>query len=255
MGAGHAHDFYRPGDTPLHRLPPQCKLVAVVLFVFAVVATPRERFWAFGVYALLLAAVAVVGRVPAGFVLRRVVVEVPFVVFAVALPFLAGGEKTEFLGLTVSHNGLLGAWNILAKGTLGVVASILLAATTQLRDLLLGMERLRMPQLLVQIMQFMLRYSGVITGEMGRMKVARESRGFQARDVRQLPVVAKSAGALFIRSYERGERVHLAMLSRGYTGTMPVIVDVRASAAQWGVAAALPGAAALACAAAWLVHA
>ncbi|MGR6997846.1 hypothetical protein ACU686_06570 [Yinghuangia aomiensis] len=100
-------DLYRPGDTPLHRLPPRCKLVAVVLFVFAVVATPRERFWAFGVYALLLAAVAVVGRVPAGYVLRRVVVEVPFVVFAVALPFLAGGEKTEFLGLTVSHHGLL----------------------------------------------------------------------------------------------------------------------------------------------------
>ncbi|NUU21114.1 MAG: cobalt ECF transporter T component CbiQ [Streptomycetaceae bacterium] len=252
MGAGHAHDLYRAGDSPIHRLPPHCKLVAVVVFVLAVVATPREQFWAFGVYALLLAAVAAVGRVPVGYVLRRVVVEIPFVAFAVALPFLATGPKTEFLGLTVSESGLLGAWNILAKGTLGVVASILLAATTRLRDLLLGMERLRMPQLLVQIMQFMLRYSEVITGEMGRMRIARESRGFQARDVRQLPVVAKSAGALFIRSYERGERVHLAMLSRGYTGTMPVITEVRATGAQWGAAAALPLAAAVACAAAWL---
>jgi cobalt/nickel transport system permease protein len=51
--------------------------------------------------------------------------------------------------------------------------------------------------------------------------VARESRGFNPRDVRHWPVLARSAGALFIRSYERGERVHLAMLSRGYTGTLP----------------------------------
>ncbi|WP_436786854.1 cobalt ECF transporter T component CbiQ [Yinghuangia sp. YIM S10712] len=252
MGAGHAHNLYRPGDSPLHRLPPQCKLVAVVVFVLVVVSTPREAYWAFGVYALLLALAAGGGRVPVGYVARRVVVEIPFVVFAVALPFLATGPKTEFLGLTVSHSGLLGAWNILAKGTLGVVASILLAATTNVRDLLLGMERLRMPQLLVQIMQFMVRYSEVIAGEMGRMRVARESRGFQAKDVRQLPVVAKSAGALFIRSYERGERVHLAMLSRGYTGTMPVIVDVRANRAQWCAAALLPSLAVVACAVAWV---
>lgn len=251
MGAGHAHDLYRPGDSPLHRLPPHCKLVAVVVFVFAVVATPREEYWAFGAYAVLLAVAAAVGRVPAGYVARRVVVEIPFVVFALALPFLATGPKTEFLGLTVSHSGLLGAWNILAKGTLGVVASILLAATTTVRDLLHGMERLRMPQLLVQIMQFMVRYATVIAGEMSRMRVARESRGFRAKDVRQLPVVAKSAGALFIRSYERGERVHLAMLSRGYTGTMPVIADIRASRAQWWTAASLPVAAAVVCAAAW----
>jgi cobalt/nickel transport system permease protein len=74
----------------------------------------------------------------------------------------------------------------------------------------------------VQIMAFMVRYLEVVTGEMQRMKVAREARGFRASNPRHWPVLARSAGALFIRSYERGERVHLAMLSRGYTGTMPV---------------------------------
>ncbi len=131
----------------------------------------------------------------------------------------------QVLGLELSESGLLDAWNILAKGTLGVVASILLAATTEPRALLIGVERLHLPGLMVQIMSFMLRYVDVVGGEMNRMRIARESRGFQGRDVRHLKVVAQSAGALFIRSYERGERVHLAMLSRGYNGTMPVVHD------------------------------
>jgi cobalt/nickel transport system permease protein len=73
----------------------------------------------------------------------------------------------------------------------------------------------------VQIMGFMVRYLDVVTDELRRMHVARESRGFSARNPRHWPVIAKSAGVLFIRSYERGERVHLAMLSRGYDGRMP----------------------------------
>ncbi|WP_031167366.1 cobalt ECF transporter T component CbiQ [Streptosporangium roseum] len=243
MGSGHHHQLYRPGDTPVHRLPPQCKLAAVAGFALVVVATPREWLWAFGIYALLLAAVALAARVPPSFLLRRMVVEIPFVVFAVALPFIGFGERVSFLGLSFSVAGLWAAWNILAKATLGVIASVLLAATTEPRLMLLGAQRLRLPPLLVQIAMFMLRYMDVIVDEMRRMRVARESRGFAARNVRHIPVVARSAGALFIRSYERGERVHLAMLSRGYSGSMPVIQDLSASSRQWLVAGMLPGAA------------
>ena len=253
MSAGHSHALYLPRDTVVHRLPPHCKLVAVLTFVVVVVATPREAFWAFGVYALLLAGVAAVARVPARTVLKRMVVEVPFVLFAVLLPFVAHGPRVEVLGLSLSESGLLGGWNVLAKGTLGVVASILLAATTEPRTLLLGVERLRLPPLMVQIMSFMLRYTDVVGAEMARMRVARESRGFQGRDIRQARVVAHSAGALFIRSYERGERVHLAMLSRGYTGTMPAINDIAADRGQWATAAALPVLAVLVSVAAWTV--
>ncbi|TDB88894.1 cobalt ECF transporter T component CbiQ [Actinomadura sp. KC216] len=256
MGAGHgtggALRLYVPGASPVHRLPPQCKLVAVLAFVLLVVATPRERIWAFGVYALLLAGVAATARIPFGTVVKRVVIEVPFVAFAFLLPFVATGEKTTVLGVGLSESGLWGAWNILAKGTLGVVASILLAATTEPRLLLLGIERLRMPQLITQIATFMLRYGDVVAAELGRMKVARASRGFEARDLRATRVLARSVGALFLRSYERGERVHLAMLSRGYDGRMPVVHDVGATAAQWTAAAALPLAAALVALAAWM---
>ena len=78
-----------------------------------------------------------------------------------------------------------------------------------------------MPDLLVQIMGFMVRYLEVVTGELQRMRVARASRGFDARNPRHWPVLARSAGALFIRSYERGERVHLAMISRGHGVAAP----------------------------------
>ena len=97
------------------------------------------------------------------------------------------------------------------------MASLVLATTTEPRHVVAGLERLRLPSQLVQIMGFMVRYLEVVTGEMARMKVARESRGFRARRSAPWPVLATTAGALFIRSYERGERVHLAMLSRGYT--------------------------------------
>ncbi|AEN10510.1 MULTISPECIES: cobalt ECF transporter T component CbiQ [unclassified Streptomyces] len=253
MGAGHAHTLYRHGHSPVHRLPPHCKLVAVLGFVLVVVSTPREALWAFALYAVLLAAVAAVARVPAGFLLKRLVIEVPFVAFALLMPFVVPGEQTELLGLSVSVPGLWGAWNVLAKGTLGVAASVLLASTTELRSLLLGLQRLRLPPLLVQIASFMLRYGDVITDELRRMSIARRSRGFEARGVRHWGVLAKTAGALFIRSYERGERVHLAMVSRGYTGTLPVIDEVTASRTQWAYASALPVLALGVCLLGWTV--
>ncbi|MFD9926070.1 cobalt ECF transporter T component CbiQ [[Kitasatospora] papulosa] len=253
MGAGHAHRLYRHGHTPVHALPPHCKLAAVLCFVVAVVSTPREAVWAFALYAALLAGVAAVARISPGFLLKRLVIEVPFVAFALLMPFVVPGEQTELLGVSVSVPGLWGAWNVLAKGSLGVAASVLLASTTELRSLLLGLQRLRLPPLLVQIASFMIRYGDVIGDELRRMSVARRSRGFEASGVRHWGVLAKTAGALFIRSYERGERVHLAMVSRGYTGTMPVIDEVTATRTQWAHAAALPVLALVVCLLGWTV--
>ena len=221
MGAGHGHKLHYHGHSPVHRLPAHVKLVALLVFMLGVVATPPSWGLAFAGYLLLLLAVIAVSRVPAGYLAKRLVVEVPFVVFALLMPVIATGPRTDVLGLSLSEAGLLAAWGLLVKGTLGVLASLTLAATTEPRRLLAGLERLRVPQLLVQIMGFMIRYLDVVTDEMRRMRVARESRGFRASSIRHWPVIARSAGALFIRSYERGERVHLAMMSRGYTGRMP----------------------------------
>ncbi|MEP9364114.1 cobalt ECF transporter T component CbiQ [Nocardioides sp. CN2-186] len=221
MGAGHGHKLHFHGHSPVHRAPAHLKVLTLLTFMIVVVATPRDWYAAFAVYLAMVVAVIAVSRVPVTYILKRSVVEVPFLFFALLLPFVATGPQTEVLGVSVSQHGLEAGIALLIKGTLGVLASLTLAATTEPQALLAGLERLHLPQQLVQIMSFMVRYLDVVTGEMQRMKVARESRGFTARNPKHWPVLARSAGALFIRSYERGERVHLAMLSRGYTGRMP----------------------------------
>jgi cobalt/nickel transport system permease protein len=234
---------------PLHRLPAQCKLAATVLFVFAVVATPRDQFWAFGMLAGLVVGAAVIGGVPLLSVVRRLVIEVPFLAFAVLLPIVGRAPRVEVFGLSLSEAGLWAAWNIVAKGTIGVAASIVLASTTPIPQLLDGLERLRVPRVMVAITAFMIRYGDVIGDEVRRMSIARRSRGGRG-GIGQLRALASTAGALFVRSYERGERVYLAMESRGYTGTMPVR-SVAASIRSWVVCLLWPAAASIVAVAAW----
>jgi cobalt/nickel transport system permease protein len=252
MGAGHAHALYRPGDTVLHRLPPQCKITAAFLFVLGVVAAP-PRPAGYLVFGLLVAGLTVLGRVPPTLLARRLVLEVPFVAFAALLPFVARGERVEVLGLALSRSGLASAGAILAKATLGLLVTVILTATTPVRELLTGLERLRLPRQLVAVAGFMIRYADVVAGELHRMRVARESRGYAPRTLLHVRGLAASIGALFVRCFERGERVHLAMLSRGYDGALPVLDAVAAPARQWATALTLPAVGALVTATAYLL--
>lgn len=240
MGAGHGHHLHYHGHSPVHRLPAHVKLVALFAFVFVVVATPGTWYAAFAGYAALLAVAVVRTRVPPAYLARRMVVEVPFLFFALLMPFVATGPRVEVGPLTLSQAGLQGAFTLLAKGTLGVVASLVLATTTEPRDLVAGLQRLRLPGQLVEIMSFMIRYLEVVTGDLQRMRIARESRGFRARSLRAWPALAATAGTVFIRSYERGERIHLAMLARGYSGSLPATRTMTATRSQWAHASLLP---------------
>lgn len=254
MGTGHSHGLFLDRGSAVHRLPPEVKIVAMVTFTVAVVLTPREAFWAFGTFAALLAVVAIAARVRPGWLLTRALIEIPFVLLALALPFLSQGERVTWLGMSLSVDGLYGGWNIFAKGTLGVLASLLLAATTRTDELILGLDRLRCPPMLTQIATFMLRYLEVLGGEAARMRIARISRGDDPRFLWQLKGFAAGIGALFVRAFERGERVYLAMISRGYSGRMPAQwrYDAAATIGQWSIAAVMTIVAATVAAAAFL---
>ena len=221
MGAGHGHRLHYHGHSPLHRAPAHLKLLALLGFVLLVLATPREWYAVFAGYLLVVLGAVRVSRVPIGYLLRRLVVEVPFLVFALLLPWVATGPPVEVLGVELSGPGLLAAWGLAAKGTLGVLASLTLAATTEPTDVVRGLQRLGMPALVVQIMALMIRYLDLVTDDLRRMLTAMRARGVEPRSPRHWPALARAVGSLFVRSYERGERVHLAMLSRGYTGRLP----------------------------------
>ena len=95
MGAGHAHALYVHEHTPVHHLAPEAKLVAAFAFVVAVAATPRQAVWAFAVYAMAMIVVVRLARLPIGFVAARLLAVVPFVLFALFIPFVASGERTR----------------------------------------------------------------------------------------------------------------------------------------------------------------
>lgn len=246
--APHDHDHgHGMGDhlhihrhTVVHDLPAQTKLVALLAFVIVVVATPAASWWAFVAYAGLIIGVMLYAQLPLKTMAKRMVVETPFIVFAVLMPFVGTGPRTEFLGLEVSELGLITGATLIAKSTLGVMASLCLSATTPAREILRGLEALKVPALLIHIATFMLRYSAVVLDELRRMKVARESRGFSAKGPGEWRIIAQTAGALFIRSYERGERVHLAMLSRGFAGEMPQLHRHTVTARAWATSQILP---------------
>lgn len=246
MGAGHAHRLHVPGDTIVHRMAPEAKIVAAFAFVLAVAVTPRRAVWVFVLHGLLLACwIARAGLRPS-LVVKRLAVIAPFVTFAFFLPFLAGGPTTEVLGVSLSTEGLWGTWNVLTKSVLGATTSIVLASTTPVADIVRGLERLRVPALVTSVISFMFRYLDLITADLGRMRTAMVARGHDARWLWQVKPIASSAGAMFVRSYERGERVHAAMLARGFDGTMPTLDDRRASPAEWRMAAIVPMLAAVA---------
>lgn len=241
MGAGHAHALYVHEHSPTHHLAPEAKIVAALGMVVCVAITPRQAVWAFGVYAVLILGLIYFSKLSPRFVLLRLTAVIPFVVFAVFIPFIATGPTVAVLGFDLSVEGLWGAWNILIKAVLGASVSIVLTATTEIPDLIRGLGILRVPVVFTSITTFMIRYLELISDELARMRVAMTARGYDPRWISQARPIATSAGALFVRSYERGERIHSAMLSRGFTGEMPVLVHTHVGTGSWLAVAGLVG--------------
>lgn len=252
----------------MHRADARLKFVLVVGFILSVSLLPVGSFAALGMAWLVLVAVSFLARLGPVRMVRGSFVALPFIVAAFPLLFTKKGDPIGtvdlwLFDLTLSGEGLRIVLTIMLKSWISVQAATLLVFSTPFHDLLEGLERLRLPKLMVAIISLMYRYLAVLTGEASRMMRARASRAASLPGaprpsvVWQARVVGNMVGSLFIRSYERSERVYLAMQSRGYTGHIRHIHDRPFPRNQWFVllAALLLLAAFEVTAHAWLPHA
>ncbi len=226
-------DRYSRLESIIHKLNSRIKIIVLISFIFFVILTPTAEFMKFYCYFLVLFSIILLSKVPPAFIFKRSLVVVPFV-FLVALfaPFLKEGEVIAsysfgFFELGITYAGVMIFLNVLMKSWLSSLSMIILVSTTTSPELLKGFERLKMPRVIVMIISFMYRYVFVIAGELMNMKKARDSRSFGGGRIWHIKTIGNMIAVLFIRSYERGERVYYAMLSRGFSGSIRTLDDSR----------------------------
>lgn len=224
-----AINTYQASSSVIHRLDSRVKILGTVGIIFSNVLLPDGAWFAF---TLTLAAILVITRLAKlsiGFLIKRSLIALPFVLVAVSILFtLPGRELVSFdlfsWHLTITDAGLLRFTSILVRAWISVQAAILLTATTRFPDIAHGLRHLKIPLVLIAILSFMYRYLFVLNEEAQRLMQARAARsaslpdspkpsiGFQARNAGNM------VGQLFLRSYERSDRVYNAMVARGFKG-------------------------------------
>lgn len=225
-------DRYLQRNSRVHQLDPRVKVLITLFFILSNALLPDGAWWAFlAAWGLLLLG-GWLAQLPPGYLFKRSFIALPFALAAVTVLFTLPGTAvlTFPLGariITISDTGLIRFTSIVMRSWLSVQGAIWLTATTQFPDLMHALRHLHVPRLLIAIISFMYRYLFVLADEAARLLRARAARS-------AAPVSGKSGGSLlwrakvaggmvgqlFLRSFERSERVYNAMLARGYHGQL-----------------------------------
>ncbi len=238
-------DRYRAVDSPLHRLDARVKVLAGVGFILSNALLPDGAWAAFALAWALLLLGNRFSRLGLGFTLRRSFVALPFALAAVSALFSPAGQPLAVwrIGpwrLTPTDLGLVRFLSILLRSWLSVQAAILLTATTPFPDLIHALEHLRLPRALTAVIAFLYRYLFVLGDEALRLLRARQARSAASTGRRgggtlawRARTTGHMAGQLFLRSYERADRIYQAMLSRGYRGYLRTLRPHRLTGRDW----------------------
>lgn len=225
-----AFDRYHEKASFLHRLDPRVKALVTVIYIISNALLPDGAWLAFIFAWIFLIAANLLSQLGIGYTFKRSIIALPFALIAVTVLFsMPGKPLSSFFFLawnfTITDMGLLRFVSILIRSWLSVQMAILLVAVTRFPDLIHALEHLRVPAILTTIIAFLYRYLFVLTDEVFRLLRARESRSAAVAGNRsgggvlwRAKVAGNMAGQLFLRSYERSDRIYNAMLSRGYSG-------------------------------------
>ena len=218
----HAYlDKFASGDSPLHRRDARAKTIAFLGLLAAAILVPVGLWWPFAVLAAILLALWLPSGVPAGYLIGRVFLLCPLIIFSLILfPFLRPGEAlwTGHLGswsISITRPGLAFAGNVAAKFAFSVLALGLLFSVTRFHEFLYALRHCGAPSVLVMQLGFLYRYLFVIHDEAERMVRARDARSGGRGGWRLC--------ALLLRSFGRSRRIYSAMLARGFSGEVRVL--------------------------------
>lgn len=229
----HIDEFARQ-QSELHNWDPRIKILACLGFIVAMVFVKSVGL--LGLAAVFLLVLLALARIPTGFVAARSLWVCPFVVVVLlALPFSRPGVpvftwETSLFTLQATREGLYQAVLLAARIFTALFAMLLLTTTTTFRNILRAMADLRVPGIFLQLTEFTVRYLYVVVDELKRMQRARKARGFKMRTVWHLPslkVFGATIGLLFLRAYERGDKVYTAMLARKFTGEIRTMSEFK----------------------------
>jgi len=232
----HIHiDEFAKMKSPVHDMDPRAKALAVLAFIFIAVnlTKPVLLVMAAGLWIIVLAA----ARIPLRHVFKRVTWILPFAgVLIILFPFITPGEviwsgRAGIFNLTATSQGLEKAVMLMLRVLTSVLAIITLMSTTGFNNLMKAFSDLKIPAVILQMVEFTVRYIFVTIDELKRMRRARKSRGFvlgkNLWHLHTITTLAQMVGVMFLRSYERGDRVYTAMLSRNFTGKIRTMTDFR----------------------------
>jgi cobalt/nickel transport system permease protein len=223
----------------LHRWDVRCKIVTILAYSFMVAALQHigSALVAIAISCLVL----VVSRASLSRVTMRLLAIAGFVsMFLVVMPFTVPARDgdtviviNQMMWLGFNMRGLLLAATIAAKAVAITLLMEPLLSTAPLPVTLQGLSRLGAPEIIGQMVLLSYRYLHVFRHEARRMSAGMQVRGFRKRtDIATLRAVANFLGMLFVRSFERTERVFDAMRARGYKGKMPEQLELKLHAAD-----------------------
>ena len=209
-------------DSGIHRLDPRAKLVTTLVFIVTVVSFDKYAVSALIPFLLFPAALLVRADLPAGPVLKKLVIALPFALFiGIFNPFF-DREILLRIGLFDISGGWVSFTSILLRFTLTVTAALTLIATTSFTGVCMALEKLGCPRVFALQLLFLYRYLFVLVEEATRLVRARALRSFHGRG-RGLRVFGSLIGQLLLRSLERAQRIHLAMHCRGFDGEIRML--------------------------------
>lgn len=216
------HDFidkYSDSDSFLHRLDPRGKIIAVLIAIFSIVSEPAADLSSFPFYSVLIIGLIAISSLPVRFIISRCVQASPFIIAAAAfypISYLISGSESD-----LPYDVTAFTLSILLKAFAAVVMLTVLISTTGFHRMLWAFRRLKIPKSVCLVSGLMYRYIFLLIDELHRTTRARESRTPGWLRVNRFRVYGDQAAVIFLRGWERAERVYSAMVSRGFTGDFP----------------------------------